>query len=164
MLPQDEGRCALLIACGNVLRGDDGVGWRIAAAARALVPRRRLQIIRCHQCMPELADAVGNATAVVFVDAACDIMPGTVEVRPLPAGADCGGGLTRHQFGPADLLRLASLVHGRAPRQAWLVTVGAETFALGEGLSPAVAAAVEPACAAALRALHLTADCAGQVP
>jgi Ni,Fe-hydrogenase maturation factor len=48
------------------------------------------------------------------------------------------------------ILRLAREVHGRAPAEAWLVTVGANSFECGETLSPVVAAAVPSACDAAL--------------
>jgi hydrogenase maturation protease len=144
----------LLVACGNSLRSDDGVGWHVAAAARVAVPPSRLHIIPCHQLTPELADAVAAADRVVFVDAACNDESGAVRVRALRPGDPVSARLTLHQFGPGDVLRLAAEVHGRAP-SAWLVTVGAGSFEFGEGLSPGVAAAVGGACAAALRALEL---------
>ena len=46
---------------------------------------------------------------------------------------------------------MSKLLYGRTP-EAFLISVGAETFALGEQLSPAVTAAV-PEIIAALRRL-----------
>jgi hydrogenase maturation protease len=143
----------LLVAYGNRLRGDDGVAWHVAdrvVAALAGVPSVRLRTITAHQLTPELADVVADAAIVVFVDAACDRPPGDVFVRPVLPAPGPTAGLTHHHYDPPMILRLAREVHGRAPAEAWLVTVGANSFECGETLSPVVAAAVPSACDAAL--------------
>ena len=62
----------LVIGYGNELRGDDGVG---PAAARAVAGWNRPGIVALdvHQLTPELADDVGQAGYVVFVDAGATI-------------------------------------------------------------------------------------------
>jgi hydrogenase maturation protease len=149
---------ALLIGYGNCLRGDDGVGWHVADAVRAAAQGREtaaglvatdLRIITQHQLTPELASDVAAADVVVFVDAACDCAPGVVRVRPVAAtGPPCG--FTQHQFDPGMVLWLARSVYGRTPGAAWLISVGAATFAYEPTVSPTVGAAINVACSAAL--------------
>src|ERR1035441_6445297 len=61
----------LVIGYGNTLRGDDGVGPRVAEAIEKLnLPGVRTLV--CQQLSPEYADPVSRARTVVFVDAAVD--------------------------------------------------------------------------------------------
>jgi hydrogenase maturation protease len=153
-------RGQLLIGYGNPLRGDDGVGWAVARAARdAGAPHR---ILTAHQLTPELASDVADADRVVFIDAACDVEPGQVAARPVHPAVGPPRGLTQHAYDPSALLWLARAAHGHAPEEAWLVTVGADRFDCGEALSPAVEAAVPRACAEALRCLDR--DAAAPLP
>jgi hydrogenase maturation protease len=144
-------RGGLLIAYGNPLRGDDGVGWTVAKALRdAGAPHR---VLTAHQLTPELASDVADADRVVFIDAACDAEPGQVTARPVRPAHGPPRGLTLHAYDPSALLWLARQAHGHAPKEAWLVTVGAGRFDCGEALSPIVEAAVPRACVEALRCL-----------
>jgi hydrogenase maturation protease len=79
----------------------------------------------------------------VFVDVSVGVPPGNVAVVRLGAGA-AGQGALVHHVDPAGLLALAGQLYGRAP-VAFLVTVGAASTELGEGLSQPVAAAVHTA-------------------
>jgi hydrogenase maturation protease len=160
-----QARLALLIGYGNPLRGDDGVGWHVADAVRAAVedretvvvpPDAKLRIMTEHQLTPELAGDVALSHVVVFVDAACDCTPGVVRVRSIAATGPPSG-FTQHQFDPGTLLWLARAVYGTTPGSAWLITVGAAAFACEQRLSPAVSAAVNVACDAALVQLDLAA-------
>jgi hydrogenase maturation protease len=145
---------ALLIGYGNPLRGDDGVGWHVADAVLDAAPATaRIRVITALQLTPELAEDVAAARTVVFVDAACDAEPGTVRVREIHPAAGPPAGFTQHQFDPASLLWLAEHVFGRSPASAVLITVGAADFPCEQRLSPAVSAAVLPACRAALQQL-----------
>ena len=47
-------------------------------------------------------------------------------------------GLVTHHLGAAELLRVAQDLYGTQPRRACLLTIGAGSIELGEGLSPAV--------------------------
>jgi len=121
----------LLIGYGNVLRGDDGLGPFVAAAAR----RRNWQGVKAlaaPQLLPELAAELAAADAALFVDACFD--GHDVELRKIEGGGSEAGAFT-HSASPAGLLALAAALYGRAPR-AWIVSVRGERFDLGEGLSP----------------------------
>ena len=125
----------LILGYGNPLRGDDAAG-PIAAA--------RLGGLAVHQLTPELAEAIAQADAVLFLDADAALPPGEIAVtaiRPSSAVLD-------HHATPAALLELARTVFGAAPK-AWLIGMGGENFELTEGLSPAAARAVDRAIAAA---------------
>jgi hydrogenase maturation protease len=137
----------LLVAMGNPLRGDDGVGWLIADAVERAGAPAGARVVRCRQLLPELAVAVASASAVVLVDAAVDVPPGAVRVTPVaPVAAP---EVSPHDLSPGALLALARVLAGAAP-PAWLVAVGGARFSYGEGLSAPVRAAV-PAAAAAAR-------------
>jgi hydrogenase maturation protease len=135
----------ILIACvGNVLRLDDGFGYAVAAHLHDLPEGVEL-----------LETGIGGMTLVQELMRGCDGLvivdavdrggtPGTVFViepdvdPPSPIG-------DIHLANPDRVLSLARGLGCLPPR---LVIVGcqpAETEGMGERLSPAVAAAVEPA-------------------
>jgi hydrogenase maturation protease len=130
----------LVIGYGNTLRGDDGVGPRVAEAVAALgLPGVRTLV--CPQLSPEHAEPVARARLVIFVDAAVDA-PREVQRRHLePADTTQ---LMAHAADPRTLLALARDVFGRAP-EAWLLTIPVETLAFGETLSPAARRGLEAA-------------------
>jgi hydrogenase maturation protease len=128
----------LVIGYGNELRGDDGVGPRIARAVSSWgLPQVRALDVQ--QLTPELADAIGQADRVVFVDAAV----GGEEVRLSPLQGKPGL-RSGHGSNPRELLALAELLHGKQP-EAWLLTVPAENIELSEKLSPSCARGLEAA-------------------
>jgi hydrogenase maturation protease len=133
----------LVIGYGNTLRRDDGVGVRVAELL-AVDPRMEgADILAVHQLTPELAIDVGEATLVVFVDADPSVEPGAVEVRPLALGVETTEepGASSHRVGILELLGLAQQLTGGAP-DAVAVAVGVADLELGEGLTPAVEAAL----------------------
>jgi len=144
---------ALVIGYGNPLRGDDGVGPRVA---QTLASTKGVEVRVCHELVPELADDLRGRTVAVFVDATASLAAGVVAGRALTASeAEPASGLT-HRFSPATLLAMAEALYGATPR-AFLVTIGAASFALGEALSPAVEAALPEAVATVRRLLLTTA-------
>ena len=71
----------LVIGYGNTLRGDDGVGPKVAETVGALrLPGVRTLI--CQQLSPEHAAPISVADTVIFVDAAVDA-PEEVQLRRL---------------------------------------------------------------------------------
>ncbi len=144
---------ALIIGYGDTLRSDDGAGPRVAelfAATDGVAVRIRGQLV------PELADDMRGRDVVVFVDAAAKLAPGAVAVRPLTTtDAPTAPGLTHHAS-PEGLLLIAERLYGARPA-AFLVTIGAASFGLGEDLSPPVAAAL-PEAAALVRRLVAAPD------
>lgn len=122
----------LVIGYGNTLRGDDGVGPRVAESVGNLrLPGVRTLI--CQQLSPEHAAPIAQADKVIFVDAAVDA-PREVQFRELSPGDTSQ--LMAHAADPRTMLALARDVFGRSP-QAWWLTIPAEKMEFGETLTPA---------------------------
>ncbi len=148
---------ALLLACGNTLRGDDGVGWWIGGEVEQRPPLPDLEVVLTHQLLPELAEKVSTADIVVFVDCSAISEAGTVSVVPIRPAEQLPRLLTHH-LDPASLLRLTSDVYGHLPQTAMAVTIGGHEFGLAEGLSDAVRNAIPAAVAAVERVFLDTAS------
>lgn len=136
---EPAGAPALLLACGNSLRQDDGVGLEIAEAAEQLFPASRLRIVAAQQFTPGLAAEVAQTELAIFVDACVGDDPGAIRAYPVtarPAGAES------HHVDPEALLALAQSVCGHAPAHAFAVTIGARDFGYGEEISGRVRQAV----------------------
>ena len=133
---------ALLLACGNSLRQDDGVGLRIAEAAEQLVPASHLRIIAAQQFTPEMAADLAETELAIFVDASATDEPGAIRVCPLTA---CAEPSETHRLDPPALLAMAQSLCGHAPARAFAVTVGARSFGYGEEISGPLRGAVPKA-------------------
>jgi hydrogenase maturation protease len=130
-------RC-LILACGNTLREDDGIGPLLAQwAQERWLDDPRVRVICDFQWTPEMAEEVAASETVVFVDASLDQAPGQIMLREL-SPASLKPGLVTHHLGAAELLTVARDLYGTQPRRACLMTVGAASIELREGLSPAV--------------------------
>ncbi|HEX5399030.1 MAG TPA: hydrogenase maturation protease [Verrucomicrobiae bacterium] len=139
-------RDILIVGYGNTLRGDDGVGVRVAEAVEKLnLPG--IRTLTCQQLSPEHADPVSRAHTVIFVDAAVD-SPKEVLLRKLEPGASSQ--LMAHAADPRTLLALARDVFGHAP-DAWWLTIPATKLDFSEDLTPEAqrgfAQAVKTICA-----------------
>lgn len=130
---------ALLLACGNSLRQDDGVGLRIAEAAEQLFPASRLRIVAAQQFTPEMAADLAQTELAIFVDACLGDDPGAIRVFPL---TPCPDQPNSHRLDPAALLALAQSLCGHAPTHAFAVTIGARHFGYTEDLSAPLRQAV----------------------
>lgn len=130
-------RC-LILACGNTLREDDGVGPFLAQwAEEHWRDDARVRVLCDHQWTPDMAEEIAAAETVIFVDCSLDQAPGQILLREL-SPASLKPGLVTHHLGAAELLRVAQDLYGMLPRRACLLTVGAASIELGEGLSPTV--------------------------
>jgi hydrogenase maturation protease len=123
----------LVIGYGNSLRGDDGAGPFVATQLGA-------GAIACHQLTPELAEPISQARRVIFVDAHAGVPAGRIAIQPVQPRASAA----IHRFDPESLLAWSQQLYGRAP-EAVLIGIGAASFALGEGLSPAAKRAAREA-------------------
>jgi hydrogenase maturation protease len=140
-----KARC-LILACGNTLRGDDGLGPWLAQWAQERFPAQAsLRILSPQQWTPELAEEIACARAVLFIDSSISSAPGSICLLPVePAtGAEA---FTTHHMGAAELLALAERLYSSLPHEALLLTVGAGSTQLGENFSNAVKAALPEAC------------------
>jgi len=143
---------ALIVGYGNPLRGDDGVGQAVAHAFANEAAIDGVEAVACHQLTPELAERFAAAARVVLIDAAAGLAAGGVSVTPLHPASKPSSTLGHH-VEPSQLLRMAQILYGRSP-EAYLVTVGASSLTLGEGLSASVTAAL-PEVIATVRQLAL---------
>ncbi len=123
----------LLIGFGNVLRGDDGVGVRVAERLAEEVPGDAVRVVAVHQLLPEHVELLAAARRVVFVDAAEDVPPAELAVDAL-APADAAA-ITFHHLTPAVLLAACASLHGRAP-DAIMVRIGVVSTDTSTELSP----------------------------
>jgi hypothetical protein len=62
-------RQALVIGYGNTLRGDDAVGQVVARALAGEAAIEGVEVIACHQLMPELAECIDAADMLLFITA-----------------------------------------------------------------------------------------------
>ena len=148
-LAADE-RGVLDIGYGNTLRRDDGVGAR-AAELLAADPRLSgddVEVQERYQLLPEMALDIAASSLVVFIDADLRGLPGSIEVRPIEADAprtDADArsepGASSHHVGGGELVALAAELMGHRP-EAIQIGIGIADTELGEGLTPAVEAAL----------------------
>jgi hydrogenase maturation protease len=139
-------RC-LLLACGNTLRGDDGVGpWLAAWAAKRFSSSAGLRVIVRMQWTPELAEDLAQANSAIFLDASKSSAPGAVQLLPVTPAAESGL-LVTHHLNPPELLALARQLYDSQPRNASLLTIGIGSTNLGETFSSAVQQSLPQACA-----------------
>ncbi len=136
----------LILACGNTLRGDDGVGpWLAQWAEERFSANPAVRVVSRQQWTPDLAEDVAHAEWVIFVDCAIDAEPGAVRVALLqPARSEPG--VATHHMGAAELLALSEHLYASLPRQALLLTVAAGSTELGETFSKSVNDALPGAC------------------
>jgi len=141
-----KARC-LLLACGNTLRGDDGIGpWLADWAEQRFADQPGLLVINRQQWTPELAADLAEAETALFIDCSTATEPGSVNlVEVAPARRTTGVGT--HQVSAAELLGMAEELYGSLPRQALLLTIGAGSTELSEEFSQAVLDAIPSACA-----------------
>jgi hydrogenase maturation protease len=132
----------LVIGYGNTLRGDDGVGPKVARAITDL-PLQNVHSLACHQLTPELAAQLSEAHSVIFVDASSEMLSG-VQWRELEPAETAQ--IMVHAADPRTLLALARDVFGRCPR-AWWLTVPIQNIDFGEELSPLARQGMETAIA-----------------
>jgi hydrogenase maturation protease len=142
---------ALVLACGNSLRGDDGLAVAIARFLHAGFCDPRTEILASQQWTPELAEPISRADLVIFLDASVSLSPGSIRLQSIAPAVARTGSLT-HSFTPDELLGLAKQLYERVPESAYLLTVGGESFEQSERLSHSVLRAI-PAVLTQIKAL-----------
>jgi hydrogenase maturation protease len=128
----------LIVGYGNPLRGDDGIGWHVANRLTKLLNDESAQVLAVHQLTPELAEPIGEAKLVIFVDAACDGEPGSWKCERLAPDTIRSNALA-HYFTPAGLLAYAEAIYQAKP-EALALSVAAATFDCGEQLTARIEA------------------------
>jgi hydrogenase maturation protease len=139
-------RC-IILACGNTLRGDDGVGpWLAQWAEKRFQAEAALRVIARQQWTPELAEEIASAQSVLFIDCSVDSPPGSINLMPVKPAAPSQT-LATHHLDASELLALTSDLYASLPSNAFLLTIGAGSTELGETFSGAVQAALPQVCA-----------------
>lgn len=132
---------ALVLACGNSLRGDDGAALHIVRGLQQGGCEPETLIHFEHQWTPELAEAISETDLVIFVDTSVALAPGEIACQRLnPIHKSTAS--SSHQTTPASLLALAEELYKAHPARAFLVTIGGASFALSEELSEPVREAI----------------------
>lgn len=138
-------RC-LILACGNTLRRDDGIGpWLCAWAEQRFSEEPLVETIARQQWTPDLAEEIARASHVLFVDCSLESEPGEIKLQLVEA-ATPRPGIATHHVGASELLQLAGELFGSLPRCARLLTIGAGALELGEEFSGPVQDALPHAC------------------
>ncbi|AWN30525.1 MULTISPECIES: hydrogenase maturation protease [unclassified Streptomyces] len=140
-----------VIGVGNDYRHDDGVGWTVVAGLAQRRQQRPLPhdvTFLCTDGDPgRLISAWEDAHLAIVVDAAHarPARPGHVHRLRIDNGLPRSprAGTSSHGFALGDTVRLARTLE-RLPAELLVYAVEAADTSLGTGLSPLVAAAVEP--------------------
>lgn len=132
-------RTTLLIACGNPLRGDDGVAHEVLRII-ASSPSRELRSVQ--QLVPELAEDIAGFGRVVFLDADARSLRPAIE----PVGAVVPDSPLTHTAEPGQIVALSRALFG-FQGEAHVCRIPARDFSHGESLS-----------ADALQIMHEAAD------
>ncbi|MEN9517539.1 MAG: hypothetical protein RLZZ381_127 [Cyanobacteriota bacterium] len=123
---------SLVIGYGNSLRGDDGIGIKVAQiVADWHLPKVRS--LSQHQLTPELAAELAQVDLVIFVDAYQGTETDVVRIHSLKPSNSIQ--FKSHFSDPGALLGLTQALFGKCP-QAWWVIVPGISFELRDCLSP----------------------------
>lgn len=144
----------LVLCLGNPLRRDDAVALHVAAALRA-APPPGAEVRTSAASGLYLLDEMDGFDRVVVVDAVRTLAhpPGTVHALPLE-DLHAPGGPSPHAIGLPSALARARAAGAPVPARILVVAVEVEDMEhVGEGLGPAVAAAVPAAARAAREAV-----------
>ncbi len=146
---------AVVIGIGNPLRRDDGIGPAVAAGlAGHDLPGTR--VLTCAAEPTALLDAWEGAALAVLIDAVAGDRPGRVRTCSLVDLAEAAP-VSSHDLGLRQAYELGRVL-GRAPESVIVVTVDVADTGHGQGLSPAVAAALPDAVCAVVALLGQQAD------
>src|SRR5271166_5926396 len=76
----NKARC-LILACGNTLRGDDGIGpWLAEWAAQRFAAEAGIRVVIRQQWTPELAEEIAGTQSLLFIDASAELPPAQVRL------------------------------------------------------------------------------------
>lgn len=139
---------AVIVGVGNAFRRDDGAGPAVAERLAGRLPEGIAVSVVPGDAAAVLAAFEGAAWAVVVDATSSGTTPGTVRCfeaadGPLPAGL---AGISSHGMGVAEAVELARALDCLPPRLTVYGIEGAD-FGMGEGLTPAVDAAVKDVAA-----------------
>lgn len=140
----------LLFGYGNLSRGDDALGPLLLEYAESHCDLDEIEILSDFQLQIEHALDLENRRLVLFVDAsvACD---NAFDFTVLEPARDKS--YTTHAMSPAAVLDVYQSIKNQTPPPCFLLSIQAEKFELGEGLSANAESNLAQACSFAGRLL-----------
>ena len=142
---------ALVLACGNPQRGDDGVAFQVVDCLQRAGCDALAEFFCQQQWTPDLAEPISHAEVVIFIDAAVGAPAGLIECHRLQFDPSAELASTHHTS-PQALLTLAQELYGKVPTRAYCITITGDSFELNETLSDRVRNAIS-LCAERVKAL-----------
>ncbi|ACB53756.1 hypothetical protein cce_4408 [Crocosphaera subtropica ATCC 51142] len=123
----------LIIGYGNTLRGDDGVGYKIAEMIEQW-NLDNITSIAVHQLTPDLADKIAQSDTVFFIDAIPihDINTANIQIKTLSINEKINN--LAHHNNPEQLLYLTAAIYQKFPIAYWIL-VPALNFNFSEEFS-----------------------------
>src|SRR3974377_587252 len=114
---------SIVLACGNALRGDDGVAPYLAHQLYGAICDANTEIVCSHQWLPEQAEDLSLATFAIFIVSWVALPPGEIRVRPVHAEREAAVA-TSHSLTPPQLMALARDLFGGVTDSAILLCHG----------------------------------------
>jgi hydrogenase maturation protease len=127
----------LVLAWGNLSRGDDALGPMFVAALRGQLPTTlsgKVEFLDDYQLQLEHALDLAGRRQVLFVDASLDATA-PFEVSTVHPSRDAS--FTTHSLSPQALLQVYQDLYGESPPPCLLLAIRGEQFELGEPPSAA---------------------------
>lgn len=145
-------RRPLVVGIGQTLRGDDGIGWKVAERFEELHPNVA-DIVFAKPLLPEHAEPISRASVVVLIDAS--IGNDNLRVSYWPMSPLTGAPILAmtHSASIEEILAYVRGVFGESPPIA-LVTIGVHVVEFGEDVSPEVSALIDPAVNLVYQCIH----------
>lgn len=143
----------LVFGYGNLSRGDDAVGPLLLEHLEQHVELTQIELLSDFQLQIEHALDLQGRELVVFVDASVT-GENAFAFKPLQACRD--NSYTTHAMSPASLLQVFENVTGQTAPPSFLFSIKAESFELGEALTPAATENLKQACRFAENLLALS--------
>lgn len=142
----------LVLGIGNTLLSDEGIGVHVVQALQADLGQRPDVILLDGGTLSfTLAGPIATADALIVVDAAnIRATPGAwtmLEGEDMDAFLTSNRKASVHEVGLTDL-RAIAMLSGHWPQKRAMVAIQPQLVDWGEHPTPAVAAAIQPACAA----------------
>ena len=133
----------LLLGYGNPSRGDDAVGPLLLEAIAEQIDPTQIELITDFQLQIEHALDMQHRQLVLFIDAsvACKTGFSFSELEPAKDNS-----YSTHAISPAAVLDVYQTITKQSPPASFLLTIQAQQFELGTGLSELTAHYFKTAC------------------
>ena len=133
----------LMFGYGNLSRGDDALGPKLLEYVENHCDLEEIEILSDFQLQIEHALDLENRSLVLFVDASVSCI-GAFDFTRLEPARDKS--YTTHAMSPAAVLDVYQTIKKQTPPPCFLLSIKAEKFELGEGLTTKAEHDLDQAC------------------